>query len=284
MTRAAPIAVIASLFAASLSMAGSPPPWTQKRNQSAASQPAHVADSREVSSSNRDNGNGNRGGDNSHGRNSDQSRRGNSDSRGNGGWSGRDNTGSGHPPNLAEVPRQPPGDNGRSRDGGRGNWQGDHSGDGNRDRNRDWDRDHSRDQNRDWDRDHSRDQNRDHNRNWDRDHWRDGRGRDWHHDRNWYDHYRVNHFRFYGGQYYARNRFSIGIYFSPFSYYRARFWLSDGYLPGAYYDSRYYIGDYWSYDLYDPPVGCRWVRVGNDALLVDTFTGEVIDQVYDLFW
>jgi Ni/Co efflux regulator RcnB len=55
-------------------------------------------------------------------------------------------------------------------------------------------------------------------------------------------------------------------------------------LPFAYYDDRYVIEDYGRFDLYDPPFGCRWVRVRGDALLVDLETGEVLDVVYDLYW
>jgi len=33
-----------------------------------------------------------------------------------------------------------------------------------------------------------------------------------------------------------------------------------------------------------PPVGCEWVRVGSDALLVDIWTGEVLSVEYGLFW
>ena len=33
-----------------------------------------------------------------------------------------------------------------------------------------------------------------------------------------------------------------------------------------------------------PPIGCEWVRVGNDALLVDIWTGRVVAVYYGLFW
>ena len=32
------------------------------------------------------------------------------------------------------------------------------------------------------------------------------------------------------------------------------------------------------------PYASNWVRVGDDALLVDLRTGEVLDVVYELFW
>ncbi len=35
-----------------------------------------------------------------------------------------------------------------------------------------------------------------------------------------------------------------------------------------------------------PPAeyGTRWVRYYDDVLLVDTYTGEVIDVIHDFFW
>lgn len=51
-----------------------------------------------------------------------------------------------------------------------------------------------------------------------------------------------------------------------------------------YYSSGYWIEDPWMYRLPPAPPGTRWVRYYNDALLVDTWTGEVIDVVHDVFW
>ena len=35
-----------------------------------------------------------------------------------------------------------------------------------------------------------------------------------------------------------------------------------------------------------PPAygGTRWIRYFDDALLVDTYSGEVIDVIHDFFW
>jgi Ni/Co efflux regulator RcnB len=131
----------------------------------------------------------------------------------------------------------------------------------------------------DWAR-HQREQAR---RTFDRDHWRDDRGRDWNHDRGWYDHYRVDHFRYRNGRYFARERFRLNFYVFPYGYYRHS-WMPGEFLPYSYFDDGYTLGDYWTYGLYDPPYGCEWVRVDGDALLVDMQTGEVLDTVYDLFY
>jgi Ni/Co efflux regulator RcnB len=114
--------------------------------------------------------------------------------------------------------------------------------------------------------------------------WRDSPGHDWRANRGWYDRYRVDHFRFNGGRYFARQRYSGGGYTWPRGY-STRLWLTGEWLPSVFFiDGRYDLNDYWSYDLYEPPLGCRWTRVSNDALLIDEVTGEVLDVVYDLFW
>jgi Ni/Co efflux regulator RcnB len=46
----------------------------------------------------------------------------------------------------------------------------------------------------------------------------------------------------------------------------------------------YWIGDFIMFALMSPPDGYVWVRVGDDALLVDADTGEVVQVVYDVFY
>ncbi len=114
--------------------------------------------------------------------------------------------------------------------------------------------------------------------------WRDERGRDWRHGRDWYDRYRAEHFRYDRGRYLARQRFSLGLYVVPRGY-APRHWQRGQWLPSAYYvERRQHLADYWRFDLYDPPFGTRWVRVGSDALLIDYGSGEVLDVVFELFW
>jgi len=98
-----------------------------------------------------------------------------------------------------------------------------------------------------------------------------------------YDRYRQQHFRLDNGRYFGRSRYYAGSFLWPRGF-GVRQWLIGEWLPSAFFfDSRYEV-DYWRFGLYEPPAGCRWVRVGNDALLVDDFNGEVLDAVYDLFW
>jgi Ni/Co efflux regulator RcnB len=98
-----------------------------------------------------------------------------------------------------------------------------------------------------------------------------------------YDRYRAQNFRFDGGRYYARSRYRIGAFLWPRGF-GVRSWLIGEWLPSTFFlDSRYLL-DYWRFGLYEPPAGARWVRVGDDALLVDDFDGEVLDAIYNLFW
>ena len=50
------------------------------------------------------------------------------------------------------------------------------------------------------------------------------------------------------------------------------------------FSSNYWINDPFYYRL-PPAYGpYRWVRYYNDALLVDIYTGQVVDVEYDIFW
>jgi Ni/Co efflux regulator RcnB len=96
--------------------------------------------------------------------------------------------------------------------------------------------------------------------------WRNDRRYDWrrHRDRN-------------------RSIFRIGFYYDPFGYSYRRYSLGS-FLYSGYYQSNYWINDPWQYRL-PPAYGpYRWVRYHNDALLIDTWTGEVVDVIYGFFW
>ena len=55
-------------------------------------------------------------------------------------------------------------------------------------------------------------------------------------------------------------------------------------LDSLFYSSRYWIDDPWQYRLPDAYGPYRWVRYYDDALLVDIYSGEVVDGMYDFFW
>lgn len=106
-----------------------------------------------------------------------------------------------------------------------------------------------------------------------------GNYRDW--NRNWRDNSRYD-WRSYRSRYHDRYR--LGRYYSPYrdwGYSRLRVGV---YLAPLFYSSTYWLDDPWDYRL-PPAYGpYRWVRYYDDALLVNIYTGEVVDAIYDFFW
>lgn len=176
---------------------------------------------------------------------------------------------------------------------------------GDRNGQRDWQRDRDRDgqrDRRDWQR--GRDNNgwRDRDSRWagnngwrDRDdRWRGNNGwrgddRRWGYNNNWraWDRNgwrRDNRYDWYGWRNRHRSVFSLGFYSAPWrGYSYSRFAI--GVTIGApFYDQRYWIADPWAYRLPAAWGPYRWVRYYDDALLVDIYTGEVVDAIYDIFW
>jgi Ni/Co efflux regulator RcnB len=68
----------------------------------------------------------------------------------------------------------------------------------------------------------------------------------------------------------------------PGFYYRH--WGYGERLPGGWFARRFWITDFWYYGLAPAPYGYAWVREGPDALLVNVYTGEVVEVEYGLFY
>lgn len=162
--------------------------------------------------------------------------------------------------------------NGQTNVQGGQNWQGGNGGNGGNGNNGDngGSRHYRQDMSGHWsDNDHG-DHGHD-NHNWDRgDHGNWNRG-NW--DRNNWQVFRdrnrsLFHLpRYVGPRGYSYRRFDRGYRLEPF-FYAQQYWIDDPdeyQLPPAY-------GPY------------RWVRYYNDALLVNIYTGEVEDVMYDFFW
>jgi hypothetical protein len=80
-----------------------------------------------------------------------------------------------------------------------------------------------------------------------------------------------------------RGAFHLGPYYAPYRGY--------GYNRleiGIVLDSLFYNRNYWIdpgyYDLPPAPPGAEWVRYYNDVVLVDMYSGEVLDVIPDFFW
>jgi len=112
--------------------------------------------------------------------------------------------------------------------------------------------------------------------------WRNHGSRD---SRSWDRGWRSNN-RYDWSSYRSRNRniFSAGRYYSPFQNYSYRR-LGIGFSLGAqFYGSRYLINDPYYYRLPEVYGPYRWVRYYDDVLLVDIYSGEVVDAIYDFFY
>jgi len=81
----------------------------------------------------------------------------------------------------------------------------------------------------------------------------------------------------------SSGRFHAVTYRQPQGYV-ARRWSYGGYLPRSYFARDYWISDYWIYSLFAPPADLVWVRVGDDALLIDEYSGEIIRVEYNVFY
>ena len=93
----------------------------------------------------------------------------------------------------------------------------------------------------------------------------------------------------YNPRYYPRSISAVARYHwtgswrpQPGFYYRH--WGYGDLLPFGWFAAPFWIDDYWLYDLPIAPFGYVWVRVGWDALLVNVYTGRIVEVVYGLFW
>ena len=106
---------------------------------------------------------------------------------------------------------------------------------------------------------------------------RDGRRRwsgDWRRDHR-YD------WRSYRSRY--SSLFRLGRYSDPYRYGYRRFSIGFNLWP-SYYGSNNWLNDPWQYRL-PPAYGpYRWVRYYDDALLVNIYTGQVVDVINSFFW
>jgi hypothetical protein len=111
--------------------------------------------------------------------------------------------------------------------------------------------------------------------------YRDSRSNYQRWDRRWRDNNRYDWNRYRNAN---RTIFRVGIYYAPYRNYSYRR-MGVGYrLDSLFFSNRYWINDPWQYRLpavYGP---YRWVRYYDDVLLVDLYTGEVVDVIYDFFW
>jgi hypothetical protein len=95
---------------------------------------------------------------------------------------------------------------------------------------------------------------------------------------------RDNRYNWYSYRNANRNVFRLGRYYSPYNNWSYRRLNIGFFLEPLFYSSNYWLDDPWQYRLPEAYGPYRWVRYYDDALLVDTYTGEVVDVIYDFFW
>jgi hypothetical protein len=150
---------------------------------------------------------------------------------------------------------------GRGQPSNGGNWQGQGRGNG-QPNNGGWSNNGRPNNGGDW-RTGGRNQGGNWNRNWRQDN-----------RYNWND--RRNH---------NREIFHLPRYYAPYGWDYGYRRFSIGYeLSSILYEQNYWIDDPYYYGLPEAYGPYRWVRYYNDALLVDIYTGEVVDTVYGIFW
>lgn len=90
-------------------------------------------------------------------------------------------------------------------------------------------------------------------------------------------------FRNYHQSFNAQRRFHAPSYRRPHGWYDRR-WSFGDFLPSLFWSQQYWLSNYYAYDLPPPPYGTVWVRNGNDALLIDRDSGEIITVEYGVFY
>lgn len=80
-----------------------------------------------------------------------------------------------------------------------------------------------------------------------------------------------------------RNTYNLGNYQAPRGQrYRP---VTVGYrFQPAFYNNRYWVNNYGTYRLPSPGYNRRWVRHGNDVVLVNLRTGAVVRVLRNFFW
>ncbi|HST35316.1 MAG TPA: RcnB family protein [Allosphingosinicella sp.] len=240
--------------------------------------------------------------------------------RGGGSWRGNDgNRGGGGDNNRGGGNRSWRGNDGNNQGGNQGgdnrNWRGNggnNQGGGNDNRGRErppsiypqtWQGDpndprlrrYQQRERENWDRGQANERRGD--RNWRDDNRRDGnwrgnsRGGDWRNDgrggdrRDWNRNWRSdNRYDWRGWRNRNRSTFRIGPYYSPYRNWGYNRFSIGIFLEPLFYSDRYWIGDPWQYRLPPAYPGTQWVRYYDDVLLVDVYSGEVLDVIYDFFW
>jgi Ni/Co efflux regulator RcnB len=81
----------------------------------------------------------------------------------------------------------------------------------------------------------------------------------------------------------APHRYHIRAWVAPRGFTYRRFGIGER-IPAVLLVADFFLTDFALYGLEAPPSEYVWVRDGSDAVLVDRYTGEVIEVEYDVFY
>lgn len=96
-------------------------------------------------------------------------------------------------------------------------------------------------------------------------------------------HHDFHSFGDYHQNFNASRHFHAGAYIRPQGWYPHR-WVFGEVLPPLFWARNYWLMDFMDFGLPPPPPYAVWVRYGNDALLIDQDSGEIITVEYGVFY
>jgi hypothetical protein len=118
------------------------------------------------------------------------------------------------------------------------------------------------------------------------DRWRGGNDNGWRQNfRSWNRDWRGDsRYNWRGYRDSHRGIYRLNPYYAPYRDWSYRRLGVGFYLAPLFFGSSYWIDDPMYYRLPPADGPYRWVRYYDDALLVDIYSGEVVDAIYDFFW
>lgn len=96
-------------------------------------------------------------------------------------------------------------------------------------------------------------------------------------------HHDFHSFGDYHQNFNASRHFHAGGYIRPQGWY-PHHWVFGEVLPSLFWARNYWLMDFMDFGLPPPPPYAVWVRYGNDALLIDQDSGEIITVEYGVFY
>ncbi len=105
------------------------------------------------------------------------------------------------------------------------------------------------------------------------------------HDRRWDNNWRRDsRYNWSSHRNQHRNTYRVGRYYSPYRNYSYSRLSIGFFVDRGFYGNNYWVNDPWQYRLPEVYGPYKWVRYYDDVILVDIYTGEVVDVIHKFFW